>query len=698
VALNAPTTLPSSPAPAEDGDPLAPLRSYEATRRAQTDFAHAETSETALGTDPYRILRVDDQRAPVRFVGLLRGRSAIVALDEELRELMRLPAPRSPVSLAASSDGEVFVAGELATSIARYRWARGALRPFGSIELPDVRALRGVAVGPEGVLYVIEEHDGRLVTIVPGADPGSSAPALRRDTPLCHGPAHVMRVGRIVLVDCLLDHAVIGLPVDPRGMPLPDREVRIEHDGPVWGMDALGGLDGPGERDDLLVAVGGVEDHPLDRTQGSFGFVDSFVSLYRLHGDTAAKLAEVNTSELALVTPKALTLRRRAGMLELTVAAYGSPKLALFTWPLSKLTSPPAVVLRDVPPGAAAMARAEDGSLVIADPLIDAWIRVAPDAVDIVHVEDERSRTRGFESRLGEALFFTTLIAPWDKSEGRLSRFTCETCHFEGYVDGRTHHTGRGDIRATTKPLLGLLGNRPYFSRALDPDMTTMVDNEFRVAGAKSGHDPWFSLGAAEIGWLRDLSGSDLPADVAPGLAGRPGGSEAGGPLTPVALRRALMTFFMEFTPRPNPMVLGRARWTDTEGRGAAVFRERCESCHSARLIADDPGSRVPFAQWEQHVMSPEGSIVWASSEYAKTGVMPYVNERGARVVSLRRLFKKYPYFTNGSAKDIRAVLDRIRLGPGGAFAHDGAAPGGVDAAGLAPSEKTELTAFLELL
>lgn len=35
-----------------------------------------------------------------------------------------------------------------------------------------------------------------------------------------------------------------------------------------------------------------------------------------------------------------------------------------------------------------------------------------------------------------------------------------------------------------------LFNNRPHFSRALDPDMTTMVDNEFRVAGAARRRAP----------------------------------------------------------------------------------------------------------------------------------------------------------------------------------------------------------------
>jgi hypothetical protein len=92
--------------------------------------------------------------------------------------------------------------------------------------------------------------------------------------------------------------------------------------------------------------------------------------------------------------------------------------------------------------------------------------------------------------------------------------------------------------------------------------------------------------------------------------------------------------------------------------------------------------------------MSREGPIVWAHAEYEKTGVMPYVNENGARVVSLRRLYKKYPYFTNGSAKSLGGVLERIRLADGLLF-HDNAPEGAVS---LPDRERAELVAFLDLL
>ena len=120
------------------------------------------------------------------------------------------------------------------------------------------------------------------------------------------------------------------------------------------------------------------------------------------------------------------------------------------------------------------------------------------------------------------------------------------------------------------------------------------------------------------------------------------------------------------------------------------MFRDRCAACHAARLIADDPGSVVPFERWELLVLSPSGPIVWSNATYAKTGVVPYVHANGARVPALRRLYKKWPYFTSGSARSLGEVLARFA-----GDSHDGAPRG---APALSAEDKTALLAFLDLL
>src|SRR5262249_18284898 len=154
--------------------------------------------------------------------------------------------------------------------------------------------------------------------------------------------------------------------VDAVGFPLAEREVRIVHDGPMWSME------GVADGDALLVAVGGVEDHPLDRTQGSFGFVDSFVTLYRIENGAVAKLAEVNGSALGVGTPKALPLSRSSSGMERLVTGYGSPRMAILRW-TGAMSDAPTVMTREIPPGTAQISRAHDGALVLANPLLDAW-------------------------------------------------------------------------------------------------------------------------------------------------------------------------------------------------------------------------------------------------------------------------------------------------------------------------------------
>lgn len=93
--------------------------------------------------------------------------------------------------------------------------------------------------------------------------------------------------------------------------------------------------------------------------------------------------------------------------------------------------------------------------------------------------------------------------------------------------------------------------------------------------------------------------------------------------------------------------------------------------------------------------MSPAGSIVWARDTREQTGIVPYVHPDGTRVPSLRRLYRKSPYFTNGSSLDLESVLARARVTPGGLL-HDAVSDSGGEP--LDPGERAALLAFLDLL
>jgi hypothetical protein len=669
---------PADPQQAEMERVAERLRAFDAARRLSADFAHLPTWDELCGPDPYVVARVPQS---ARLVGILRGDDVVTVLDEAMHEVQRVAAPAAPVALAVADDGAVFAAGELAGHLARFSWQGGKLVPSGQWQLGDIRAVRGIAAGDGGWIYVAEERDGRLLALrlehqgTPRQSGVVDRILERREMGSCRGPVRVLRVVDRLIANCVLDHRLVLHRLEPSGAPSEEPPVVIAHDGPIWSFEAIATKEG------LLIAAGGVEDHPLDRTIGAFGYIDSFLFLYRIDGtrSEARREAAINLSELGVVTPKAIALRDGPPVVTVTVTGYGSDKLAIFTFP-EGLADKPVIRTESFVAGTNAVAALQDGALAFANPLLDAWVvlrRGAPFAVVPIAGAPERRRLDAAD-RLGEALFFTTLMAPFNRAEGPLSRFTCETCHYEGYVDGRTHHTGRDDVHAVTKPLLGLFNNRPHFSRALDPDLTAVVFNEFRVAGAKSGHDPWFSLAASDALWVPFL-GADATT------------------LTAEGMRKALMSFLIAFQHRPNPSVLGRSTFSELERQGAAHFRDRCESCHEARLSSDQAPSRVAFDRWESLVMSREGPVVWGKDAYSRAGVWPYVHEKGARVPSLRRLYKKHPYFTNGAAKNLDDVLMRARFLPSG-FQHD--APGGreLDAASLDGPSRAALVAFMRLL
>ncbi|HET7504935.1 MAG TPA: c-type cytochrome [Kofleriaceae bacterium] len=657
----------AGPAPAEPPPhdlELRNLRAFEIERRAATDFATLPPSDVAFGPDPYRIAALHGGE---RLVGVLRGESAVVLLDRDGVELARAPAPRSPSGLAVTTDDDVLVVGEAARELAHYRVAGGRLERVATLPV-DALGMRAIALAPdERTAYIVEEHDGRLLAVSlererSRALRGSSVRELGR----CHGPYQVEAIAGHVAVNCVLDHAI---EIRRDGGEV----ARIHHDGPMWSFAIQPAPDGG-----ALLAIGGIEDHALEREDGGFGYIDSYLYLYRLaHGAAEpARLAAINSSALDVVTPKWVAIRGDASALSIVAAGYASPTLLTLSWRAGELTAPPTVERTTLVPGTSAGVLASDGALVAANPLFDAWVVRRGGAPRLVPVTGTRP-PRPVLSRIGELLFFTTMMSPWNSSEGKLSRFTCETCHHEGYVDGRVHFTGRDDVHAATRPLYGLFNNRPHFSRALDKTTTQMVHAEFRVANRHNGRDPWFALTRADVPWLEHVP--DAPAE-----------------LSPEQLRRAFMSFLLDFTHRANPAAIDHPRFTDRERAGAQAFRDRCASCHAARLIADGPDSLVPFERWESLVLSPSGPIVWSDASYQKTGVEPYVNERGARVPALRRLYKKWPYFTNGSARSLAELLDRFAWSAGAVY-HD-RAPADAALTRLTADDKAAILAFLDLL
>jgi hypothetical protein len=608
---------------------LAHLDAWEQRVRRDTDWAAEPAGQLASGDDPIALLSI----TPERWLVLLRGRDQMVSLDDKGREGLRVTAPSAPRALARVGS-EVWVVGELSATVHRYLVGEHAVGTLPPVDVPDAFGFRSITARGVGELQridVLEPTRQELVTI------DSSGTVLAR-TPIASGAVSVERFDHVVVVAAVDGHQLQVFGLSARGVPDPQRVLALKSDGPVWAATALEQpASGPGVHE-LLLAYSLAEDHPLERTGGSFQFIDSMLRVERVTvrpgaPPVAKRVLEMNLSEHGVVMPKALAFDADE---TLWVLGSGSGRLCA-----ERLAEAGCRSQRDIAPGGSAM------SLVQAAGRVD--IAMANPLIDAVVWSDERGeRVAAFDAgardaltRVGEALVFTTLMAPQQKSDGALSRFTCETCHFEGHGDGRVHSTGRGDVHATTKPLFGLGTNVPLFTRALDHNLIGMADNEFRVANANSPQQPWFSVTLDDAPWLRHL-GVDQS-------------------LTPLQLRQAMVKFFFSFRPHTNPRVRERlsSDFSALEARGATLFEQRCSRCHAARLVGDDKASHVPPERWASLVLSAQGALVWARDGYEKTGIVPYVHEQGARPSSLRRISHKRPYFTNGSSPTLQNVLER---------------------------------------
>jgi len=660
---DAPPPPPPSQQELEIRAALAKLRGDETELRAHTDFAAELPSSRSFGANPYALADLDGRR----FVGLLRGDSRVVLLNEGLTETSAMRTAPSPSALAAVAGGHVFVSGPLATSVERFRVNGEKLEPDGGVPLPSGTVARALAADGRALVVLDFVGDRLLSWQLPRALSVPARVGEPRRTSSCRGPLRAALSPHYLAVACLFDHAVSVLERDAQGEP--GREVaRVVHDGPLWSV-ALREQNG-----ELFIGAGGVEDHPLERRDRVFGYIDSFVYLYVLEPDgRLVRRQAVNTSELGVVDPKAVVFDEHDGAPLLHAVGYA-------TTPLVSVGATSADITRAAVPGCSALvARGE--RLLCADPLLDAWVELARGGAVVHPARPPALEDPNPNQRLGEALFFTTLMAPDARSDGRLSRFTCETCHFEGATDGRVHNSGRQEIRVSTRPLLGLFNDAPYFSRAHDRDLTAVSHNEFTVANRGNPLDPWFALEPARFPWLARL-GLDAAR------------------IEPLELRGSLLAFLARFSHEENPFVATHTppgHFSEEERAGAALFRARCARCHAARLVANDATSEVPFERWEALTFSPATPIVWARADYEKSGILPYVDSEGTRVPTLRRLYLKRPYFTNGSARTLAEVLERARFSDSGFF-HGAPVKPDQPLHGFDDAQRAALLAFLRLL
>lgn len=611
------------------------------------------TTAPSFGDDPYRIM---DAPRSGEFLVLMRGSSEMVLLDSSFEDIARVNTPPSPAGWEEVDSGIIVVGGELSNELGFYRVGSGNISELGKLSLPGVVSIREVEFLPDDrTIFLTDPWRDMLVRIKLPADwsrrirnGNISDLALEiSEYQIGAEPIDLEYSNGYLAVNLLLDHKLLLLPTQ-HGIPDITGATAIAHAGPMWGFDIA--PDGEG----LRIAIGGVEDRPLDRTGGEFGWVDSFVFLYSFQqpGTEPGLIASKNVSELGMITPKVVRFRDR-NVPTSTIFAAGFGSGVITELERTGETFEP-VESRNVPPGTTDFTFGEGGltGLTLANTLVDAIYSLSPSthSADMTPSYRPSSTTRNPLNFLGEMLIFTELMAPNNVSDSVLSRFTCETCHFEGGIDGRTHYTGREQIFATTKPVQGLANNVPLFSRGGDETMASMTLAEFKAANQGDGTE-LFSLQTHDYPWLAHFV--ELPDSIGPEM-----------------LRRAFLSYLASYSRPYHPL---RADSTPlTEGARAAIetFRQRCGFCHQPLFTTSNRFEGVEHEEWPTWLESEQNDLVWGAPHFSKTGIEPYVSPRGTRVTSLRRVTQKYPYFTNGSSQTLRDVLERFRYNGSDSWHH----------------------------
>jgi hypothetical protein len=671
----------------EDADFLKPLQAAENRLLKRHPFigSLSTTGVRYFGEDPCRILylhKID------RYLILLRNSSEVLLCDGALNILDRHPTPRSPVAWDLVDNKWLFIGGEHASAIRIYEINPRTLQTRQALNIKEAVSIRDlVFVKPFNTLFVLDAFSRQLIRVAltpDWTDAGSSASAVECFS-LGAGPLSIRSVGNSLIINLLMEHVLLVLPLRG-GRPDFKNAAKITNTGPFWSVDATV----TGDR--LIIAAGGVEDRPLNRLGGEFGYVDSFLYLFNLHRDAAGiyqwkdpyrndpeRFQAVNLSEHHIVTAKAIRFQSESSdAIKLWVTGFGGERFAEFR---IQGFRPQLYATGFIDPDVTDFViRSDTGSqtLTTVSPLLDritVYDLEARRQLKTVIPTHPDPPVRPTKIRIGELLFFTTLLTPSNRTQGELSRFTCETCHFEGTADGRTHFTGREDIHATSKTLRGLANNVPLFSRAGSESLSAMVMAEFDVAN--QDRKDRFIIRPSRYPWLADFE--NLPAV-----------------LKPLYLRQCFLEFFTVFTHRPNPWRIKHKRLDARSKRGLGIFRQRCEDCHHP-VKTTRSASAVSFKNWETWLTEDNRDLVWGAPFLCKTGIRPYPDSTGTRVPSLRRIWDKYPYFTNGSAKNLHNLLTRFRYQGATAWhQYDGAEKDQSGIKTLTPAEIEALEALLK--
>ncbi|MEO8212505.1 MAG: hypothetical protein ABI560_04905, partial [Myxococcales bacterium] len=399
------------------------------------------------------------------------------------------------------------------------------------------------------------------------------------------------------------------------------------------------------------------EDRSLSRANISVEGLDSVLLVLRRSAAGQAlpfvdpgpgKRQAVNLTERKrhpLVQLDALALA--ADALAVAVVGAGTDNLLTAKPRLSGLLDGPAWPVGAHP---VAVAFLGDGRVVTADRLSDTLTFVSPPEADPTRDPGRAGSSPGVQTvsvgnpqratpeDRGELLFYSRALVPNNVADGPLSVYTCAACHADGEIDGRRHPSKRNRFFSMTKSCRGLRGTEPFLSLGKPDTFAAFADNivSTHAQGALDAPDTFDRYPVS----LRVRAGARWTTVK----------------LSPRAVRVALASYMSRIPVEPSPFVApGRRDLTEPERRGLATFRENCAGCH--QLSRSTLGGRaIPPRELERELLA--GKVALTSARLYDVGT-PVLGAGGNNPPSLRGVWAAAPYFSDGSAPTLEAVLDR---------------------------------------
>jgi hypothetical protein len=613
---------------------------------------------------------------------------AVVELGAEPRVVARVPVCRFPAALAPLPAGGVVVLCRFEPALRKVTRAADGRFHVASVPAGAESGARGLALSPDGALAYVASPATAGVEVVSLSGGGV---VQRLATGLSPRALRVLPAGAVpgdaralLLVSAFIDHEVSVHPIDAAGRLGPAAQT-IATEAPVLDLEVAPASAAGGAA--LWLATH--EDRPLSRPKGAVEGLDSgFLILpAREAGATGPPFVDAGTGRRVFVnlserlsTPvvELAAVARDPGSGQLAVVGTGTDDVLVVPPDARALRSAPAVLVGASP--VAVVALPGEARWVTADRLSDTLTFVgAPSTATpprVLATLDVGVGGRTSRAERGELLFFSRALTPRNVATGPLSLYTCAACHDDGHVDGRRHPSKRNRFYSMTKTCRGLGTTPPYLSLGDPETIEAFADNivATHAQGADRAPDDY----------------DRYPVTLRVRAAGSPP-SWAEVVLSPDEVRAALAAYMVRIPPEPSPFVApGRHALAVDERHGLDVFRARCARCHE--LVSDTAtGTLVPARALERRLLA--GQVALTSARLYDVGT-PVLGKTGNNPPSLRGVWDAAPYFSDGSARTLEAVLSRTD--PAAEAVH--AAANAARRSAFSPAERAALLAFLRAL